>query len=465
MFNGVPVEYTASVAETLLPDPSGRSAASLVSISYTKDSEKEATTRPVTFIFNGGPGSSSVWLHMAAFSPRRAALPPDGKLTGSPPYAIVDNPYTLLDVTDLVFIDPIGTGYSRLLSTGKPEDFYGVIEDGRSMCDFLSAWLTANKRWNSPKFVAGESYGTIRAAEMAKQLPSYGIFLNGVILFGQAMDFTQTTPIPGFDMAYTLILPSMAATAWYWGKVNKSGKTLESFIEEARQFAQTDYAAALFAGSRLAPTQRSRIAARLAELTGLSQQVILDNDIRVTASQYCVELLKREGKIISRYDSRYALPAAHGPNEQVLGDPISTNIGANLATLLNQYLRTELAVDIVAKYEVIARLRWNNNEPPPGMRLGVYENVAPYLGTAMRQNGDLRVFVGNGYYDMLTPLFSAEHTVAHAGMPLDRVHFGYYHAGHMPYLGESNLKQLCSDLRAFITAKNLEIGSTGRLEP
>jgi carboxypeptidase C (cathepsin A) len=453
-FNGVLVEYTASVSETLLSDPSGRTAASLVSISYTKNGQREASARPVTFIFNGGPGSSSVWLHMAAFSPRRAALPPDGKLTGSAPYAIVDNQYTILDVSDLVFIDPIGTGYSRLLATAKPEDFYGVIEDGRSMCDFVSAWLTANKRWNSPKFVVGESYGTIRAAEMAKQLPAYGIFLNGVILFGQAMDFTQTTPIPGFDMSYTLSLPSMAATAWYWNKVNKTGKTLEGFVEEARKFAQAEYAAALFAGSRLASEQSTRIAARLSELTGLSQRVILDNDIRVTANQFCIELLRQEGKVLSRYDARYALPAAKGPNEQGLSDPIGTNIGANLTTVLNQYLRVELAVDIEEKYETLARLHWNNNEPPPGMRVGVYENVAPYLGAAMRQNSDMRVFVGNGYYDMLTPLFSAEHTVAHAGMPLERVKFGYYHAGHMPYLGESNLKELCADLRAFIAARN-----------
>lgn len=453
-FNGVSVEYSASVAETILPDPAGRAAASLVSIAYIRTDEKDAGRRPVTFVFNGGPGSSSVWLHMAALSPRRADLPADGKLTGAPPYSIVDNQYTLLDVTDLVFIDPIGTGFSRLLPNGKPEDFYGVIEDGRSMCDFLSAWLTANKRWNSPKFVAGESYGTIRAAEMAKQLPGYGIFLNGVILFGQAMDFTQTTPIPGFDMSYTLYLPSMAATAWYWNKVNKTGKTLESFVEEARKFAQTDYAAALFAGSHLGADQRTRIADRLAEFTGLPPRVILDNDIRVTANQFCLELLKQEGKVLSRYDARYVVPAARGPNESSLADPIGTNIGANLTTVLNQYLRNELAVDLDEKYETIARLRWNNNEPPPGMRIGVYENVAPYLGAAMRQNTDMRVFVANGYYDMLTPLFSAEHTVAHAGMPLERVKFGYYHAGHMPYLGESNLKQLCSDLRAFISAKN-----------
>jgi carboxypeptidase C (cathepsin A) len=290
--------------ETILPDATGKPAGSLVSIAYIKNNEKELSTRPVTFFFNGGPGSSSVWLHMAAFSPRRADLPPDGKLTGSPPYAIVDNQYTLLDVTDLVFIDPIGTGFSRLLPTGKPEDFYGVIEDGRSMCDFLRAWLTANKRWNSPKFVAGESYGTIRAAEMARQLPAYGIFLNGVILLGQAMDFTQTTPIPGFDMSYTLYLPTMAATAWYWNKVNKTGKSLESLVEEARQFAQNDYAAALFAGSRLGNEQRDRIASRLSELTGLSKRVVLDNDIRVTANQFCSELLKQAGKVLSRYDSR-----------------------------------------------------------------------------------------------------------------------------------------------------------------
>ena len=453
-FNGVSVEYTATVGETIIPDPSGKPAASLVSISYARNSEKDAAMRPVMFVFNGGPGSSSVWLHMAALSPRRADLPADGKLTGSAPYTIIDNQFTLLDVTDLVFIDPIGTGYSRLLPGAKPDDFYGVIEDGRSMCDFLSAWLTANNRWNSPKFVAGESYGTIRAAEMAKQLPSYGIFLNGIVLLGQAMDFTQTTPIPGFDMSYTLYLPSMAATAWYWNKVNKTGKTLESLVEEARRFAQTEYAAALFAGSRLDSEVRTRVATRLSELTGLSQRFILDNDIRVTANAFCIELLKQEGKVLSRYDARYVVPAAKGPNEQGLSDPIGTNIGAALTTVLNHYFRTELAVDIDDKYETIARLHWNNNEPPPGMRLGVYENVAPYLGTAMRQNNDLRVFVGNGYYDMLTPLFSAEHTVAHAGMPLERVKFGYYHAGHMPYMGESNLKQLCSDLRAFITAKN-----------
>ncbi len=454
VFNGVSVDYIATVAETVLPDPTGKPAASLVSIAYTRSSEKDVNTRPVTFIFNGGPGSSSVWLHMAAFGPRRAAIPPDGKLTGSPPYAIVDNQYTLLDVTDLVFIDPIGTGYSRLLPGAKPEDFYGTIEDGRSMCDFLSAWLTANKRWNSPKFVVGESYGTIRAAEMAKQLPGYGIFLNGVVLFGQAMDFTQTTPIPGFDLSYSLYLPTMAATAWYWNKVNKSGKTLAGFVDEARKFAQTEYPAALFAGSGLAAEQRAKIASRLAELTGLSQKVILDNDLRVNGNQFCAELLKQEGQVLSRYDARYVVTAAKGPNETALSDPIGTNIGANLTTVLNEYLRKELAVETQDKYESIARLRWNNNEPPPGMRLGVYENVAPYLGAAMRQNSDLRVFVGNGYYDMLTPLFSAEHTVAHAGMPLERVKFAYYHAGHMPYLGEENLKQLCTDLRAFITAKN-----------
>ena len=454
VFNGVTVEYTATVAETLLPDSSGKPAASLVSIAYTKADQGDSNTRPVTFVFNGGPGSSSVWLHMAAFSPRRAALPADGALPGSSPYTIVDNQLTLLDVTDLVFIDPIGTGFSRLLPNGKAEDFYGVIEDGRSLCDFLGAWLTANKRWNSPKFVLGESYGTIRAAEMTKQLPGFGIFLNGVILFGQAMDFTQTTPIPGFDMSYSLFLPSMAATAWYWNKVKKTSKTLDGFIEEARKFAQTDYAAALFEGNKLGLENRDRIAQRLSELTGLSPRFILDNDIRVTPSQFCSELLRQEGKIISRYDARYAVSAAKGPNEQALGDPIGTNIAANLTTVLNQYLRNELAVDIEDRYESTVRLRWNNNEPAPGMRIGVYENVAPYLGSAMRQNPDMRLFVGNGYYDMLTPFFSAEHTMAHAGMPLERVKFGYYHAGHMPYLGESNLKQLCADLRSFIAVKN-----------
>lgn len=451
--NATAIDYSATVGETILRDEKGEAAASLFSITYTKDGVRDLDLRPVAFIFNGGPGSDSALLHMAAFGPRRAAVPEDGKLPGAPPYFIVNNDYSLLDVTDMVFIDPIGTGFSRLLPAGRPEDFFGTIEDGRSITQFIQLWVNANKRWNSPKLILGESYGTVRAAELVRQLPSVGILINGVILLGQAMDFTQTTPIAGLDTAYPLILPTMAATAWYYGKVNKKGRTLEEFVEEARQFAQTEYASALFAGNRLTAEKRAQIAGQLSGLTGLPVALILAEDLRVTAKFFCSELLKGDGKSLSRYDGRYSTPGAHGPNEGPVADPIF-NVTAEVDTLANQYLRSELAVTLDETYEGRSAVaaKWRYDEPPIGSRLGVYENAAPFIGDGMRQDPDLRVFVACGYYDLLTPLFSAEHTVAHAGMPLDRVQFGYYHAGHMPYLGESNLKKLSADLRAFIGA-------------
>ena len=254
-------------------------------------------------------------------------------------------------------------------------------------------------------------------------------------------------------MAYPLILPSMAASAWFHGHVDKKGRSFEAFLEEARLFAQTDYAAALFAGTRLDSARRNRIASRLADFTGLSVKFILSEDLRVTATVFCRELLKDQGEILSRYDARYAAPGPHGPNEPAGADPIG-NVQAEMAVAIAQYLRGDLGVTLEDTYQDVApgvSARWKFDEPPVGSRLGVYENVAPFLGVAMRQNPDLRVFVAAGYYDMLTPLFSAEHTVSHAGMPLDRVQFGYYHAGHMPYLGEANLKKLSSDIRAFLT--------------
>lgn len=450
---GERVRYRAIVEETFLTDEAGKPTASLVSISYVRTNLRRDDARPVVFVFNGGPGSSSVWLHMGLVGPRRIAFGNDVEPETVPPFGIADNPDSILDVADVVLFDPPGTGYSRVLPDGKPEQFFGVTQDATATVRFVEDWLNRYGRWQSPRYLMGESYGTVRAAVVAKLLAGgpmttgsmEGITLNGIVLLGQAMGHGVG------ELAHANDLPSLAATAWYHGKVERQGRTLEQHVAEARKFAAAEYVQALYAGSRLGEAGRRRLAERLAALTGLSANHWLENDLRVSRADFSRALLAGEGKQVGVYDSRYVLPLASSGNDPVADDPAMGQYVPGFVAALNSYLRDELGVPVEDTYRAIdfrkVNGRWDYGYGPgvPPSR-----SFAPDLGIAMRRNPELRLFFGNGYYDLATTMGAAEYVIAHSDFPPDRITVVNYESGHMPYLGEGSRRQLAVDLRRFI---------------
>ncbi len=454
-FNGVTVSYTATAADTVLENRDGQPAATIFSFSYTRDDVEDPTARPVVFIFNGGPGSSSLWLHMSGLGPKRIHFGDGPGANTAPPFDVVDSDISILDAADLVFIDPVGTGFSRLLPAGKAEDYYGFNEDARSVAKFIELWIAAHGRWNSPRYVMGESYGSMRAAALARELTDGSsdetrLGLNGIILLGQAMAITETNPDPDNDMSPPLYLPSMAATAWYHGKVDKSGHTFEQFLEQARTFAREDYVSALFAGANLGADERASIARRLAEFTGITAGVWLQHDLRLTRIEFAAELLRDQGIAIGLYDARFEQPLPAG--DTVRADPFTSQVAPPFTAAFLGYIYGDLGIPPTENYRVSAPVfaRWNWDTGAGGTSRFFY-NVAPLIADGMRKNPQLRVLVGCGYYDMTTPFYSAEHTISHSGMPLDRVEFTYYHAGHMPHVGDDNARKLAGDVRRFVT--------------
>jgi carboxypeptidase C (cathepsin A) len=448
VFGGQRVAYTATAGETFLRAEDGTARASIFSVSYVR--EPRDPRRPVTFLFNGGPGSGSVWLHMGAFGPRRVAIPSDGTDDGAPPYPIVDNPDSLLDVTDLVFIDPVGTGFSHALGDTNPQDYYGVTKDAQSIAQFIRLWLNDNGRWNSPKYLGGESYGTTRSAAVLNQLEgAYNdVALNGVILISTVLDFGAGADTPGNEMTYILNLPSMAATALYHGKAQ--APSVEQFVEEARRYAVGPYAHALLQGSALPAEERASVRRELARFTGLSETYLEQADLRVTPGRFYKELLRDRGLTIGRLDARYTGRDYDNAGETPDNDPSFFGIDAGYTAAVNQHLRETLGFRTDRSYVTIGQVG------PWDWRLGggrdndVYVNVAPYIGRALRENSGLRIFVGQGYYDFATPFFAAEYALSRTGIPRDRIHYEYYGSGHMMYVRDDDRAKLSRDIRAFI---------------
>lgn len=306
-FGGQRVAYTATASDTFLKDEKGNPKARIFSVSYVKDAPEP--NRPVTFLFNGGPGSGSLWLHMGAFGPKRVAIPNDGRDDGAPPYRLIDNPDSLLDVTDIVFIDPVGTGFSTALGDADPKEFWGVTKDAKSVAQFIRQWLSDNGRWNAPKFLGGESYGTTRTAAVANELEgTYNdVALNGLLLISTILDFGAQAEVPGNEMPYVLMVPSMAVTALYHGKTQPaaSGPGPDALAQEARAFATNEYLPALMKGSALVGEERAAIRAKLARYTGLSEQYLENADLRVTPGRFYKELLRDRGLVVGRLDARY----------------------------------------------------------------------------------------------------------------------------------------------------------------
>lgn len=448
------VPYRAMAATLILRNDSGAPIGRIYYTAYTRTDVHDPATRPLSFIYNGGPGSASMWLHMGAFGPRRIVTS-DASPTPPPPYRLVDNANTLLDVTDMVFIDPIGTGFSKPVGKGTGKDFWGIDEDGRSLQQVVSQYVSRNGRWNSPKYLIGESYGTTRSAVLVNLLQDReGMDFNGVVLISSVLDFETLNFAPGHDISYVLYLPSYAATAIYH-HVLPQPANLAAYLDTVRQWAAGPYSAALGKGSALAGEERTSVLRQLAAYTGLGTDYLDKANLRVSLGQFMAELQRAHGQITGRLDARFSGPESDLLAEYAGGDPQSDAISGAFTAAINMYLRDELKYGGTERYVTGGAVQWNWNR---GGRNGGWRGT-PYVGgdlaDALSYNPNLRVQVENGYYDLATPFYATEYTMDHLGLRPDlrsHIELKYYGAGHMMYLREPDLAQLKSNIAAFIGA-------------
>lgn len=456
-FNGVQIEYTVTAGETYLRDKKGEPTASIFTFAYTKNDVDDDEVRPVTFVWNGGPGSASMWLHIGTYGPQRVSVPSDAGHAGAPPYSVLAAPETILDVTDLVFIDPVGTGFSRALGDHEGKEFWGLYEDANSMAAFIRTWITENGRWNSPRFLLGESYGTTRAAAVAKILEDeLMISLNGIIFVSQALDYQGSTPYVRDNLiAHVTYLPSMSATAWYHNKVSPRPASLAAFLLESRAFATDELLPALFKGNTLDDSTRAHVRDRLAYFTGLSPEYIERANLRVQARRFAKELLREEGLAIGILDARYTSDDIDDLASDPAGDAASYAISSAFKSALMEYIRDELGVDWDRVYLAPAddelSASWNYRTVPAGQSYEpMFVNTARDLSQALRINSSSRVFVASGYYDFSTPFFDAEYTLNRHDIQAEQIVFKYYEGGHMMYVNEPSRTLLLEDTREFI---------------
>jgi carboxypeptidase C (cathepsin A) len=452
-FGGQRIAYKATIADTILTSDDGKAEAVIVTTSYVKTPADPA--RPVFFLYNGGPGSGSVWLQMGAFGPKRVAIPSDAKDDGAPPYPLLDNPDSLLDVADLVFIDPPGTGFSYLTPGTDPKKYYGLRQDGRAVAQVIRRWINDNGRWASPKYLGGESYGTTRTAMVADALEGStfnDVGLNGLILISTVLDFGVEDTTPGNELAYVVTLPSMAAAAWYHGKVE--APSVAAIVAEARAFAIGPFATALLKGQDLPADERAAVRKELARLTGLSETYLDEANLRVTDQRFYKELLRDRSKTIGRLDARYTGADYDNAGEYPDNDPSFYGIDAGYTAAINIWAREGLGYRTDREYQSIGREpgnHWDWSLSLPDR--AAYLNVAPLIGQAMRQNAGLRLFNAQGYYDFATPFFGAEYSLKRPGIPQDRITWKYYDAGHMMYVRDEDRAKLAADIRAFIRGR------------
>ena len=453
---GKTIKYQATAGYLVLKSEKGEPRANIFFVAYTKVGESDPAKRPLTFSFNGGPGSSSVWLHLGALGPKRVIMTDKGDSL-PPPYKWVDNEFSWLDQTDLVFIDPVSTGYSRAAKDVDAKQFHGFTGDIESVGEFIRLWTTRNQRWASPKFLVGESYGTTRAAGLSDYLQQkYNFYLNGIMLVSSIMNFQTARFAPGNDLPYQLFLPTYTASAWYHGRLKGDlAKDLPKALARAEQFVLKDYNLALMQGDALPATERSRIAKELVALTGLTEDYVLKQNLRINIFGFVTELRKDENRNVGRLDSRIVGIADNGGGRGGEGgffDPSMEAILGGYSAAMNDYARRELKYESDLSYEILTgRVQpWSyanvENE---------YLNVAETLKRAMTKNTFLKVWVANGYYDLATPYFATDYTVKHMGLdPAVRgnITMTYYEAGHMMYIHGESLKKLKADYASWVEA-------------
>ena len=448
--NGTPYAYTARAGTITLTNDKDEPTARVFYTAYTV----EGANRPVTFMYNGGPGSSTMWLRMGSFGPVHIVTG-NGVPSGPPPYQIRDNPYSLLDKSDLVFIDMPDSGFGRILG-GKEKDFFGVDQDVAAFGQFIQRYITTFHRWNSPKFIFGESYGTTRSAALSSYLLDHGIALNGVVLLSSilnfSLDYGNGEPNATGDWGYVFNLPTEAATAWYHNKVANRPADLPSFLSDVEHFATTQYLDALYAGNRLSPNAREAAARKLAGYLGIPEHYVLESNLRVPYDRYQRELLRNENEVFGRLDSRYTTyglePAS---NEGPPWDPTDSSIDAPYTTAINAYLRDDLKYETPLQYRpnIYDIIYGNGNSWDFTHNRRQPTNVAPDLAQAMTQNPSLKVFSANGYYDFATPFFATVYTLQHLNIAPSlqkNITFGFYQSGHMVYLNDSSLQQFKTEL-------------------
>jgi len=425
--------------------------ASIFFVAYTRDGIVEKHKRPITFSFNGGPGSSSVWLHLGLLGPRRVLLDDQG-FAYSPPYKLVDNLYSLLDVTDLVFIDPVSTGYSRAVPGEKPKTFHGFKKDIESVGDFIRLYTTRYQRWNSPKFLIGESYGTTRAAGLSGYMQErHGMYLNGIMLISSILNFQTAHFHPGNDLPYILFLPTYCATAWFHHRLDGAlAKDLSATLLEVEDFALDEYAHALMQGDDLPEKVRHQVVRKLARYTGLSSDYINQTNLRIEIIRFTKELLRHERRTVGRLDSRFKGIDRDSAGEFIENDPSLNNITGPYTATLNDYVRSELKFESDLPYEILTERvnPWSYAEFE-----NEYVNVAETLRKAMTTNPNLKVYVANGYYDLATPYLATRYTFKHLSLDeslLGNLRLGYFEAGHMMYIHIPSLIKLKGDLVEFI---------------
>ncbi len=458
--NGVSIAYTATAGRLVLKETEGKKRASFFFTAYTLDGVEDVADRPIVFSFNGGPGSSSVWLHLGALGPRRVKMDEEG-FRVPPPGRLVPNEHSILDVADLVFVDPVGTGFSRAIPHGEAKDFHHFKKDIHSVGEFITSYLSKHGRWSSPKYLAGESYGTTRCAGLAAHLlERHGVYFNGLVLISSILNF-QTAGFDentytfdrGNDLPYVVFLPSYAASAWYHGRLNDDlqALTLRDFLDEVEAFAAGEYATALFQGDRISEADFNRIAATLARYTGLSEQYVARYDLRIEILRFCKELLRDDNRTVGRIDSRYTGIDRFKDGDAFESDPsLDTTMGI-YTSALNDYVRKELGYESELPYEIMSS-ETNRNWDYEDFK-NSYVDVSESLRETMSRNPDMKVLVANGYFDLATPYFATEYTFSHMGLDPEiraNVTMTYYEAGHMMYVHLASLETLAQDIRVFI---------------
>lgn len=448
---GKVVSYTATAGHQAQYNDKGEKIADLFYIAYQRDGV-DATNRPITFCFNGGPGSSSVWLHMGAIGPKRLPMTADGNSV-KPPYGLLDNDYSWLDVTDLVFIDPIETGYSRPAEGTDKKEFTGYSEDLRSVGDFIYKYVSNNNRWAAPKFLAGESYGTTRAAGLSGYLQDrHGMYLNGIVLISAVLNFQTLRSAPGNDLPYPLYLPSFAATAWYHGKLNKTTyPDLPSVLADAEAFALGPYSSALLKGDRLTAAEKNDLSTQMQSLLGLSDSFLRQYHFRISTSEFTKELLRAEGETVGRFDGTVkGLDRKDGGDNYEYDPSYNRSIFGGYTMAINHHLRTNLKYPYPDQvYEILTGKvqPWNYGEAT-----NRYLDNSGVLAAAIHKNPALHVLICNGYYDLATPYFATQYTLDHMfvrGALRDNLQMKYYEGGHMMYSRERDLRTFTADVKAF----------------
>jgi carboxypeptidase C (cathepsin A) len=443
---GKEIQYTATAGELPIADDAGKTEAYIFFVAYTADKPASGNRRPLLFLFNGGPGASAVWLHMGAAGPRRVRMMTDGSMP-PPPYRLEDNESTWLDEADLVFIDPVGTGYSRAIKPELTKKFTSVQGDIDSVGRFIRLYLTLYERWSSPIFLAGESYGTFRAAGLSEDLVEHGIALNGIIMISTVMNMETISFDRGNDLPYMLFLPAYTATAWYHKKLEQQ-TDLDATLKAAESWAATDYLTALAKGDRLTQRERQKVTDKLAVFTGLDKTFIVDHNLRIDAHSFAGELLKKQRRTVGFMDSR--LTAAHldlaAPPDF---DPTVATVRPPFTAAFNDYVRKELGFRADQEYYTlgggIGHWDWEAKNS--------YADTSEDLANAFARNPYMRLFVASGYFDLATPYFAAEYTLAHLGLTQalrKNITTRRYRTGHMMYLDSVAVSELKRDVEAFI---------------